>query len=796
MITPLIKKSLVRKSPVVNGLLVKGGSSGGWSGKPESWPDIRKNLIPNSIRLLADKRYPLGFTATVTGGYTVKIDGEVKGTYASGAQCSIPQTDWPLGDIDSLTAYGATELDGTPTPSVPVDIVCNNGVLKTRYQSGLPLGYTLLEYVHQSGTSVSLQIDGFDDATSEIYVGWKTDTASVSTNYQPVFTVWTDNQHNSWRMLTYLTNVDKYYVYGNSKTPATANDVALDTWHDLVCKSGQFIIDNTTYNTTVSSDLTVSTRTMTVGGSLLENYYKYIKIKRQGEWIANLVPAKRKSDGRAGLYDLINNRFIGSSSFAAGPEVSDQVEIYTDGTVETIEDNLSNTATAEMLLAISTFGRDMQDIINGSVDRNIGVKVLDGTENWVAHNTWYWADILPTLSGTVSARLLCTHFVNQGPTNDLSIHRDTIDSNYLQISYNAMSDASALKTWLATQYANGTPVIVLYCKTPTTDLVSPQALAGTSATVTAGSISDLQITYTNAETGYPIDYPTGAETAHIVDIYPTTEGNDITAFHCDRVAASGNEEQGVLWAHFNMSSSINLTESLGKYNTYYNALLEAVTAKNNLIKVSGIATSFYKAASLAYLPVFDCQGIEMTFYGLLWNMQGPLKNITFKNAKPNSLQYFAQGSYIQEIKGNIDFSRTVNASGAFNNATYIKKTQEFNFSTPFVGGGDAFMYNCTALEEDVNLDLRNSPSLNKFMATYTTKFKSLRVSNQAPFAGTAPQINVSYTGMDRSALVQLFNDLPTVTGGQIINITGCSGTSNLTNEDKAIAIDKGWTVTL
>ena len=140
------------------------------------------------------------------------------------------------------------------------------------------------------------------------------------------------------------------------------------------------------------------------------------------------------------------------------------------------------TATAQDLLAVSTFGKDVQEVISGTVTKNIGVKVLDGTETWEAHNTWYWANILPSLSGDVSARLLCTHFVNQGPTNDLSIHRDTSDSTYLQISYNAMADAAALKSWLAAQYAAGTPVIVLYCKATSTETVTGQPLSIKSGT--------------------------------------------------------------------------------------------------------------------------------------------------------------------------------------------------------------------------------------------------------------------------------------------------------------------------
>lgn len=62
------------------------------------------------------------------------------------------------------------------------------------------------------------------------------------------------------------------------------------------------------------------------------------------------------------------------------------------------------------------------------------------------------------------------------------------------------------------------------------------------------------------------------------------------------------------------------------------------------------------------------------------------------------------------------------------------------------------------------------------------------------FGGASPQINVGYTMMGRTALVALFNLLPTLVG-KTINITGCIGTADLTAGDRAIATGKGWTIT-
>lgn len=77
-----------------------------------------------------------------------------------------------------------------------------------------------------------------------------------------------------------------------------------------------------------------------------------------------------------------------------------------------------------------------------------------------------------------------------------------------------------------------------------------------------------------------------------------------------------------------------------------------------------------------------------------------------------------------------------------------------------------------------------------------SKLNSLRLRNNGTgqYAGTSPQINISYTDLSQAALVQVFNDLPTVTS-KTINITGASGAAALTAPERAIATGKGWTIT-
>ena len=416
--------------------------------------------------------------------------------------------------IKNLIAFGGCTQSGTPTPAVPVDIVCNNGTVKARYSNGLPLTYQPLEYVGFQGSSYSLGVAGFDDATSEIYIEWKTDTSSTSSNYQSVFVVWSANTYNSWRMLTYYTDTDKFYVYANSRNPSTALNVAVDAWHELQVKSGVFKIDSDTYNPTVTTSLTPSDITFKIGGSQLNCYYKYIKLKRQGEWINIFLPAKRLSDNKIGLYDIVNNVFKTSTSFSAGPNASIPVEVYVEGTQETIviKDDQSATvssAVAEMLLKVDDY-QDVQSIIDGVVTRNIGVKVLDGTEDWVSNTSdIYTFGLNGALKPPVSPQrfaIPCTHFVGTDAANasmpDNSIKQGTFvafpDDGGIGVKMTSAGSVAGFKQWLADQYAAGTPVIIAYVlKNSTTEHVAGQTMAtaegDNTAEISQASMSGLEL---------------------------------------------------------------------------------------------------------------------------------------------------------------------------------------------------------------------------------------------------------------------------------------------------------------
>jgi hypothetical protein len=80
--------------------------------------------------------------------------------------------------------------------------------------------------------------------------------------------------------------------------------------------------------------------------------------------------------------------------------------------------------------------------------------------------------------------------------------------------------------------------------------------------------------------------------------------------------------------------------------------------------------------------------------------------------------------------------------------------------------------------------------------TDLSDLNSLRLRNNGSgqYGGISPQINISFTNLSQAALVQVFNDLPTVTS-KTINITSATGAAALTAGERAIATGKGWTIT-
>lgn len=181
-------------------------------------------------------------------------------------------------------------------------------------------------------------------------------------------------------------------------------------------------------------------------------------------------------------------------------------QIYTDGTQEVVTDSVGNTANAERLLAVGDY-KDTQEVLSGNLTRNVGVKVLDGTEDWQMGQTFY-VDNLVSYAKAAEILPYCTHY--KGIRGD-AVATDYLNSNSIRFYstptinrlniFAVMSDyadVNAFKQYLADQYNAGTPVIVVYpLATATTETVTGQPMniqAGTNVVqITQASMDNLEL---------------------------------------------------------------------------------------------------------------------------------------------------------------------------------------------------------------------------------------------------------------------------------------------------------------
>ena len=180
--------------------------------------------------------------------------------------------------------------------------------------------------------------------------------------------------------------------------------------------------------------------------------------------------------------------------------------LHYDGTVETVSvDTTLSTATCQPLLSVGTY-KDVQNITNGAITRNVGIKVLNGTENWQDHGTYSEIKMLSvtdSYSGSAQA-ITSTHYVGTSasnanmPVDSIKLSRpnasDVSGTIYIKTDSLTLAD---FKTFLASQYAAGTPVIVVYpLATPTTESVTGQTLTitqGTNVVTAEGSVDNLEL---------------------------------------------------------------------------------------------------------------------------------------------------------------------------------------------------------------------------------------------------------------------------------------------------------------
>lgn len=262
---------------------------------------------------------------------------------------------------------------------------------------------------------------------------------------------------------------------------------------------------------------------------------------------------------------------------------------------------------------------------------------------------------------------------------------------------------------------------------------------------------------------------------HVVRIAPTVSTDTLTQFRNN--VDSSNTQQGILWAHFELSNAIRIYNAFGGETRPRNSLLEAVTAKDNKITYtvassasgSGFYGTFSCCSSLVQIPVLQAENTtyDSGTYVSFWTV--PAKKVVIKGNKGTETLGFLRSTRVEnfDIENGVALSSATTTWGSATDATKLKKLPKLN-----VASSENLIANTlTSLEPTVIDDSYNSAR--KLLRFYGASGKmvalqGLTVSNAAPFDGASPQINISYTDMSRAALVQLFKSMPYNVGYTVV----------------------------
>lgn len=401
--------------------------------------------------------------------------------------------------IKSLIQYGKCEQNGTPTPSSPIDIMCNNGAIRMVHRSGLPSGYKLLEYVGGSGSQYVIT-DLYLASTDVVECEFRN---SAVTGYGAVYGVFKLGESSA------LYGNQTYYGYDVSNDKVNTR-INVDTeWHtsrhDFM--NGTLTIDDTTVTFT-PFEFVNSTKNAVLSryynnsyGYNWKGYIRKFKVTRNGEVVCNLLPAKDSNDV-AGLYDLISGNFytaIGDDLLEG--DVVDDCEFAIVGTPEVLSVTATGatpqTASVQTLYAVGDYA-DTQNIISGAVTRRVRVKVLDGTEDWTWSSTRVALNIEDAKVEDNTWTIICSHYDGYLCSTSLDYVPDNgckynvVDMNFLIKDSVHGTSAVDFKAYLAAQYAAGTPVIILYpLAEKTTNTVTRQVLKTEEGTTSISAIAEI-----------------------------------------------------------------------------------------------------------------------------------------------------------------------------------------------------------------------------------------------------------------------------------------------------------------
>jgi len=224
--------------------------------------------------------------------------------------------------------------------------------------------------------------------------------------------------------------------------------------------------------------------------------------------------------------------------------------------------------------------------------------------------------------------------------------------------------------------------------------------------------------------------------------------------------------------------------------------LRTVTLPTTWDKVTNTGSMFNGCNGLSYVTLPTTWGSGHTATNSMFAGCNSLETVKL----PTSWGTITNAGYMFQLCYNLAYitiptgTSITNASNMFVSCYSLKTINNFELIGSKTTQSDftAVLRDCEFLQQNILIDATLS-AFGAYGATgYNLKLTSVRLTNTgSTFGGTSPQVNVSYTSLDATALDLLFGDLPTL-ASKTIDITGSLGATGCT---RTIATGKGWTVT-
>lgn len=220
------------------------------------------------------------------------------------------------------------------------------------------------------------------------------------------------------------------------------------------------------------------------------------------------------------------------------------------------------------------------------------------------------------------------------------------------------------------------------------------------------------------------------------------------------------------------------------FNEYKGTSVDDLIQPNDTENVTNMISMFRECSNLTTIPQLDTSNVT-NMYGMFYNCSKlttiPQLN-TSKVDNMNSMFYYC--SSLESIPL-LDTGNVTNMYGMFNNCFALTAVPQFNTSK--VTNMSSMFNWCKKLTVIPQWDVSNVTNMSN-MFFYCSGLKSILMT------GMKVSFDISAsTKFERTDLLIILNNLATVTKTQTLKM-GATNLAKLTDEDKLIATNKGWTL--